>query len=55
MMHLLKLIEWKIDLYLIYFLYSPYKKYRYKKYMLEKWGEKYKTKFTTYDNQNNLN
>lgn len=55
MTHILKLLEWKIDLYVLYFMYSPHKKYRYHRYMLQKWGEKYKSKFSTYDNQSKIN
>jgi len=40
--NILKLIEWKIDLYLFYFLYNPFKRYRYHRYMLGKWGDKYR-------------
>jgi hypothetical protein len=37
----LKELEWKIDYYLVIFLYNPNKTYRYHKYMTDKWGTRY--------------
>jgi hypothetical protein len=42
MKKLLKRIEWVIDYYFFYFMYSPFKKYRYCRYMMNKWGDKFK-------------
>lgn len=37
----LKELEWKIDYYLVIFLYNPNKTHRYHKYMTDKWGTRY--------------
>lgn len=42
--NLIKQLEWSYDYYFLYFLYNPNKIHRYHRYMLEKWGDKYKNK-----------
>jgi len=44
MRHWLKEIEWILDFYFAYMLYNPNKRYRYHRYMLDKWGDRYKEK-----------
>ena len=41
---LLTKIEWALDYYIVYFLYNPHKHNEYIRYMINKWGDKYKTK-----------
>lgn len=41
-MKLLKTLEWYFDFYLAHMLYNDRKFYRYNRYMLEKWGERYR-------------
>lgn len=50
MKNVIQLILWKIDFYIIYFLYNPKKLYRYHKYMLTRWGKKYRNTIDMYDN-----
>jgi len=39
-----KEVEWRFDYYIAYMLYSPNKRFRYHRYMLDKWGDRYKNK-----------
>jgi hypothetical protein len=45
MRKILKWAEWKIDLYIAYFMYNPGKRYHYHRYMIKKWGDKYLNTF----------
>lgn len=42
MMKFLKRLEWIFDFYIAWMLYNARKSYNYHKYMINKWGDKYK-------------
>lgn len=44
-MKLLEKIEWIFDYYFAWTLYNGYKTHQYNRYMIRKWGDKYKNKF----------
>jgi hypothetical protein len=41
MKKIFKWVEWKFDFYFTYFLYNPNKRFRYHRYMIKKWGDRY--------------
>lgn len=42
-------LQWRFDYYIAYMLYNPHKRFRYHRYMLDKWGDRYRDQLTNQD------
>lgn len=42
-------VQWRFDYYIAYMLYNPHKRFRYHRYMLDKWGDRYRDRLFNKD------